>query len=114
MRRTSYPFVVALFIMTCGLAGGCAQIPPCTVSPIEIEETREDVKVLEKDLVAARDRAKKLSDNPRLQAGRTGQQEGRSPPKLRKKLKELKKGSGRETEDDKKKEDDKDDDKEST
>ena len=85
--------------MTCGLAGGCAQIPPCTVSPIEIEETREGVKLLEKDLVEARARAKKLSDELATKQAELDSKKDK-PAELRKKLKDLKKGSGRDDEDD--------------
>jgi septal ring factor EnvC (AmiA/AmiB activator) len=107
VRRVIRPlitgFLTALAAGAIGMVGGCAQIPECTVSPIEIEETREDVKVLEKDLVEARGRAKKLSDEL---ASKQAELESKKdkPKELRKKLKELKKGSGRD--DDKDKEDD--------
>ena len=109
MRRTIRLYLTGLFILACGsVAGltGCAQIPPCTVSPIEIEETREDVKVLEKDLVEARTRSKKLSDEL---AAKQADLEGKKdkPKELKKKLKDLKKGSGRDDDDDKDKDDEK-------
>ena len=61
--RTTYRHWVigSAFFFVAG-ALGCAKVPPCTVSPIEIEETREDVKILEKDLGSAKERAKQLSD----------------------------------------------------
>jgi chromosome segregation ATPase len=73
---------------------GCAKVPPCTVSPIDIEETREDVQILDKDLASARTRAKQLSDElARKKAELDGKKD--KPGELRKKLDELQKGSGR-------------------
>jgi len=86
---------------------GCATIPPCTVSPIEIEVTREDVKLLEKDLVVARDRAKKLSTEL---ASKKAELNGKKdqPDELRRKLVALKKGSGRHEDQKRKEKKDKD------
>lgn len=72
----------------------CAKVPPCTVSPVNIEETREDVKILEKDLVAARARAKQLSEELATKKAALDAQKEK-PKELRKKVDELKKGSGR-------------------
>jgi hypothetical protein len=73
---------------------GCAKIPPCTVSPIEIEETREDVKILEKDLTSAKERARQLSEDlAKKKAELDGKKD--KPGELRKKLEDLQKGSGR-------------------
>ncbi len=111
MRRTIRPLLTGLFVIAAG-AFGCAKVPPCTVSPIDIEETREDVKILEKDLVATREQAKQLS--ARL-AARKAEYESKKdkPPALRKKLEELKKGSGRIDRKKKKKDKKKSDEKES-
>lgn len=76
----------------------CAKVPPCTVSPINIEETREDVKILEKDLIAARARAKQLSEELATKKA-TLEAKKDKPKELRKKVEELKKGSGRGDED---------------
>lgn len=101
MRRTTRPFVIGFFAVVCGIGAGCAQIPPCTVSPIEIEETREGVKLLEKDLVEARTRAKKLSDELAVKQAELESKKDK-PAELRKRLKELKKGSGRDDDKDSK------------
>ena len=76
------------------LVFGCATVPPSTVSPVDIEETREDSKILEKDLLAARARARELSTEL---AAKKAEYDGKKdkPEELRKKLEELKKGSGR-------------------
>jgi septal ring factor EnvC (AmiA/AmiB activator) len=76
---------------------GCAKVPPCTVSPIDIEETREDVKILDRDLTAAKARAKQLSDELAKKKAELDSKKDR-PGELRKKLKELEKGSGRDKE----------------
>ncbi len=73
---------------------GCSSAPPCPVTPIHIEETREDVKVLERDLAAARDRADKLKTELEEKKARLEERKDK-PDELRKKLDELKKGSGR-------------------
>ena len=93
----------AWVFFTAGLFG-CAKVPPCTVSPINIEETREDVKILEKDLIAARDRAKQLSEELASKKATLDAKKDQ-PEELRKRVEELKKGSGRGDED--KKQDDK-------
>jgi peptidoglycan hydrolase CwlO-like protein len=74
---------------------GCSKTAPCTVSPIEIEETREDVKVAEKKLADAKARAEKLRKKLAEKQAELAKKKD-LPEKLRKKLEELKKGSGRE------------------
>jgi hypothetical protein len=70
------------------------------VSPIEIEETREGVKLLEKDLVEARARANQLSEELAAKQAEFESKKDK-PEELRKRLEELKKGSGRGDEDEK-------------
>jgi len=88
---------------------GCAEVPPCQTSPVAIEETRESVKILEKDLVGARDRAKKLSaDLAAKQAEYNSKKD--KPDELREEIEEREKGSGRhESQEKKEKDKDKDD-----
>lgn len=108
MRSLIRPLIAGLFCISAG-AFGCAKVPPCTVSPVDIEETREDSKILEKDLLAARARAKELSDE--LAAKKADYDSKKDKPEeLRKKLEELKKGSGRIDSRRKKKSKDKDED----
>jgi chromosome segregation ATPase len=93
------PAVAGLVIFASSVfVGGCAQILPCTVSPVEIEETREDIQVLEKDLIAARDRARELGQELAAKQAELDSKKDK-PAQLRKKVKELKKGSGRDDED---------------
>ena len=90
--------VVSLLILLLGCSAlfslGCSQAPPCTVSPIEIEETREDEKVLEKDLNDASGRAQQLQARLNEKQSELDKKK-KIPPELRKKVDELKKGSGR-------------------
>jgi hypothetical protein len=103
LRKTIGHWVVGTsFVLAIG-ALGCAKVPPCTVSPINIEETREDVKILEKDLVAARARAGELREELASKKAELDSKKDK-PKELRKKVDELKKGSGRDD-----KEEDKDD-----
>lgn len=108
MRRIIRPLMLGLFCMSAG-AFGCAKVPPCTVSPVDIEETREDSKILEKDLLTTRARAKELSTELAAKKSEFGKKKDK-PEELRKKLDELKKGSGRIDRKKKKDKDKKDDD----
>ena len=83
---------LAVFLLTASF--GCSAAPPCPVTPIHIEETREDEKVLERDLTAARDRADKLKSELDEKKAKLEERKDK-PDELRQKLEELKKGSGR-------------------
>jgi chromosome segregation ATPase len=64
------------------------------VSPVELEELREDVSVLQKDLKTARDRQQQLTTE--LAAKRADLESKRDKPdELRSRLEQLKRGSGR-------------------
>ena len=93
MRSLLRPLIAGLFCVSAGVFG-CAKVPPCTVSPVDIEETREDSKILEKDLLAARARAKELSTELASKKAEYDSKKDK-PEELRKKLEELKKGSRR-------------------
>jgi len=64
------------------------------VSPVEIEETREDVGVLQGDLLAARKRAKELRDDLAAKQAEYASKKDK-PAEMQKRVDELKKGSGR-------------------
>ncbi len=93
MGKLFRPLSVGLFCIYAGLTG-CAEVPLSSVSPVDIEETREDVKIVEKDLVAARARAQKLSAELAERAPAREEKKDK-PEEMRKKLADLKKGSGR-------------------
>jgi chromosome segregation ATPase len=64
------------------------------VSPINIEETREDVKILDRDLAAAKARAQTLSEELARKKAELDSKKDK-PAELKKKLDDLQKGSGR-------------------
>jgi len=102
VRTSKRPFIFGVCLWLAAGSLGCATIPPPTVSPVEIEETREDIKLLEKDLVAARQRAQALTAELNAKKADLDSKKDQ-PAKLKKKLKELKKGSGRDDDEKKKK-----------
>ncbi len=94
LRTTIRRWVIGTAFFFVAGSIGCAKVPPCTVSPIEIEEIREDVKILDNNLASARTRASQLSDElAKKKAELDGKKD--KPGELRKKLDDLKKGSGR-------------------
>jgi hypothetical protein len=98
VRRTIRPTIAGLVILvSSAFAAGCSNVKPCTVSPIEIEETREHVGFLDKDLATARDRAKQLRDELAAKQAEFASKKDK-PGELGKKVEELKKGSGRDEE----------------
>jgi septal ring factor EnvC (AmiA/AmiB activator) len=73
---------------------GCSPAPTCKVSPVELEELREDIAVVERDLKAARDRAQQLRDE--LAAKQADLESKRSrPEELRSRLEQIRRGSGK-------------------
>lgn len=104
MRTTIHRWVIGPAFFFLAASFGCAKVPPCTVSPIDIEETREDVKILDRDLAAAKARAEQLTDELAKKKAELDSKKDK-PDELRKKLDDLKKGSGRG--DEKKESDDK-------
>jgi hypothetical protein len=73
---------------------GCSTAPTCSVSPVEIEELREDVAGVEKNLAAARERSDALAKELAAKQADLESKKGQ-PAELRARLEELKKGSGR-------------------
>lgn len=94
MRRNNYPWTKGLALCFLAASLGCSSAPPCPVTPIHIEETREDVQVLERDLAATRERADELQAKLDEKKAELDSKKDK-PEELRKKLEELKKGSGR-------------------
>lgn len=73
---------------------GCSKVETCNVSPIEIEELREDISIIDKDLAGVHERAQALSDD--LAAKQTDLDSKKDKPaELRRRLEMLKRGSGR-------------------
>jgi len=57
-RRVRLTWAATVIISMCFF--GCAKAPNCKVSPVELEELREDIAQLQKDLKTARDREAQL------------------------------------------------------
>ena len=76
------------------VSAGCSKTETCNVSPIEIEELREDIAVIDKDLAGVHEREQQLAAD--LVAKQADLDSKKSkPPELRAKLELLKRGSGR-------------------
>ncbi len=73
---------------------GCTRVAPCNVSPVEIEELKEDLTVVEKDLAGVQDRVKRLTDDLAAKQADLETKKPR-PDELRRRLELLKQGSGR-------------------
>jgi chromosome segregation ATPase len=86
--------MIALFALLAPVFIGCSSAPPCTVSPIEIEETREDVKSLDKSLQEAKERVQTLQEKFAEKQKEYDSKKDK-PAEIRKKVAELQKGSGR-------------------
>ena len=73
---------------------GCSQAPTCKVSPVELEELREDISVVQKDLKTAQDRQQQLAADLAAKQAVLESKRG-TPDELRRRLEAIKKGSGR-------------------
>jgi septal ring factor EnvC (AmiA/AmiB activator) len=94
VRHNIYPWTKVFALCFLAASLGCSAAPPCPVTPVNIEETREDVQVLERDLAATRERADELQTKLNAKKAELESKKDK-PAELRKKLDELKKGSGR-------------------
>ena len=86
-----------LVVVACAVSGllvGCGKPSTCNVSPVEIEELREDVKVVQKNLAAAKERSDNLSKELATKQADLDSKKGK-PDELRARLEQLRKGSGR-------------------
>jgi chromosome segregation ATPase len=73
---------------------GCSKPVTCTVSPVEIEELREDVAVVQKNLATARERRDNLNKELAVKEADLDSKKDK-PAELRTRLEELRRGSGR-------------------
>jgi septal ring factor EnvC (AmiA/AmiB activator) len=73
---------------------GCSKSVTCKVSPVELEELREDIAVLEKDLATAREREASLTAD--LAAKKADLETKKAKPaELRAQLEQVKRGAGK-------------------
>jgi uncharacterized coiled-coil DUF342 family protein len=77
------------------LAGGCGEAPPCTTSLVTLDETRLDAETYEQE---ASETAKNMAELEEQLAEKKSDIEAvkDKPAVLRKKVNDMKKGSGRE------------------
>lgn len=73
---------------------GCTKAVDCKVSPVELEELREDIGVLQKDLKTARDREAQLTADLAAKQADLAAKRGK-PAELRAQLDQVKKGAGK-------------------
>jgi len=73
---------------------GCSKVETCSVSPIEIEELREDIGVIDKDLDGVHEREQQLADDLAAKQADLNSKKDK-PAELRARLELLKRGSGR-------------------
>jgi hypothetical protein len=69
-------------------------VETCNVSPIEIEELREDISIIDKDLAGVHERAQGLADDLAAKQADLDSKKDK-PAELRRRLDLLKRGSGR-------------------
>ncbi|HEU4928675.1 MAG TPA: hypothetical protein VFU38_02510 [Candidatus Krumholzibacteria bacterium] len=73
---------------------GCGKPSTCNVSPVEIEELREDVAVVQKNLATARERSDNLAKELATKQADLDSKKAK-PDELRARLEALRRGSGR-------------------
>ncbi|MCI0450874.1 MAG: hypothetical protein L0Z51_00620 [Candidatus Latescibacteria bacterium] len=94
MRKLLRAWLVVVALTVSAATFGCGTAPTCNVSPVEIEELREDIAVVNKNLATARERADNLEKElAAKQADRDAKKD--RPAELRARLEALRKGSGR-------------------
>lgn len=91
-RRVRLTWAASVIISMCFF--GCAKAPNCKVSPVELEELREDIAQLQKDLKTARDRETQLSADLATKQADLEAKRGK-PAELRAQLDQVKKGAGK-------------------
>lgn len=94
MRNVLRAWLVGAAWAVCAMVAGCGTAPTCDVSPVEIEELREDVATVQKNLASARERSDNLAKE--LATKQVELESKRSTPdELRARLEALRRGSGR-------------------
>jgi septal ring factor EnvC (AmiA/AmiB activator) len=73
---------------------GCAKTTTCQVSPVELEELREDIAVLQKDLKTAKDREAQLTADLAAKKADLAAKQAK-PAELRAQLDQVKRGAGK-------------------
>ncbi len=91
-RRVRLTWAASVIISMCFF--GCTKAVDCKVSPVELEELREDIAQLQKDLKTARDRETQLTADLAAKQADLDSKRGK-PAELRSQLDQVKKGAGK-------------------
>lgn len=94
MRNVLRTWLVGAVCAVSAVSFGCSKTVTCTVSPVEIEELREDVSVVQKNLATARERSDNLTKELAVKQADLEDKKDK-PAELRARLEELRRGSGR-------------------
>lgn len=96
MKLACKGLIFAFLLGSLGIfSGGCGPAPPCETSLIELDETRLDAETYEQEAAETGKRAADLKARVESKENEIEQIKDK-PAELEKKVKELKKGSGRE------------------
>ena len=94
MRSVLRTWLVGVACAVSMVLVGCGKPSTCNVSPVEIEELREDVAVVQKNLATARERSDNLAKELATKQADLDSKKGK-PDELRARLEAMRKGSGR-------------------
>ena len=94
MRDVFRTWLVGAVCAVSAVSIGCSKPVTCEVSPVEIEELREDVAVVQKNLATARERKDNLAKELAVKEADLDSKKDK-PAELRARLEELRRGSGR-------------------
>ncbi len=94
MRNVLRAWLVGAACTVIAISVGCGTAPTCNVSPVEIEELREDVAAVEKNLATAQERSDNLAKELAAKQADLDSKKGK-PDELRARLEAMRKGSGR-------------------
>ncbi len=94
MRNVLRAWRIGAACAVCAMVVGCGTAPTCNVSPVEIEELREDLAGVQKNLATARERSDNLDKELAAKQADLATKKGK-PDELRARLEAMRKGSGR-------------------
>ena len=94
MRNVLRTWLVWAACVVSAVSVGCSKTVTCSVSPVEIEELKEDVSVVQKNLATARERSDNLTKELAVKQADLESKKDK-PAELRARLEELRRGSGR-------------------
>lgn len=94
MRQVFRAWLVGALCAAAVASTGCSKVTSCGVSPVDIEELREDVANIDKDLATVQDRQKALEEELATKQADLDSKKDK-PAELQSQLDLLKRGSGR-------------------